>query len=359
MAVGKQVSVALENWSLNRAAEKYQEELQLLYSLGRPLRETFDLKAQVHILRQTMKDLLAGHDFSLAIQEFPGGPLEVAVSFLQEDSHQSAAEARELEEQVVRTLSPILICEDWQWAPYRSASRPNVPQMCTWCGVPIHFSDETLGVFSVASFQRERAITKEQFELIKVLAYEAAGAFENALAFKKEQQRASHLAVLNEIGRKLNSVMNPKEILPSICGLVGSSFGHEFVRFEVMDRQRQELIVVAESGYGNDLIGRRIRMDEGLSGAAAETGEPVLANSVESEPRYSAINQKVRSALSLPLRFHDELLGTMSFENCRQNAFAPQDVLTLQALADQMANALYNARAYENAREESIDRQSV
>ena len=39
-------------------------------------------------------------------------------------------------------------------------------------------------------------------------------------------------------------------------------------------------MVEAEAGYGPELMGRRIRIGEGLAGVAADSGEPVLANSV-------------------------------------------------------------------------------
>jgi len=356
LAIGNQVSVALENWSLNRAAEEHNEELQVLYSVGRALRETFDLKAQFDILRRSMKDLLAGSDFSLAMQEFPDGPIEIVVPFQQEGGTPSAtgAHATGLEGRVVQTRSPLLISHDWQWAQYRAEPGPTGARMRTWCGVPIHFSDGTMGVFAVANFQRERAITKGQFEMIRVLANEAAGAFENARVFQREQRRASHLAMLNETGRKANSVLDPKELLPSICSQVRSGFGYDLARIEVIDRERDELVVEAEAGYGDELLGRRTRIGEGLSGVAAETGDPVLANSVAREPMYIALHPRVQSGLSLPLRYHEELLGVLSFESCREHAFAPQDVLTLQALADQLAIALYNARAYQNALEEAI-----
>ncbi|MGA9055416.1 MAG: diguanylate cyclase [Terriglobia bacterium] len=356
IAIGDQVSVALENWSLNRAAEHHNEELQVLYSVGHALRDTFDLKGQFDILRRGMKDLLPGSDFSLAMQEFPDGPIEIVVPFQQEDGTPSGTgeHATVLEERVVQTRSPLLISQDWQWARDRVKPGPTGVRMRTWCGVPIHFSDGTMGVFAVANFQREGAITQGQFEMIRVLAHEAAGAFENARVLQREHRRASHLAMLNETGRKANSVLDPKELLPRICSQVRSGFGYDLVRIEVIDRERDELVVGAAAGYGDELLGRRTRIGEGLSGVAAETGDPVLANSVAREPIYTALDIQVRSGLSLPLRYHDELLGVLSFESYREHAFAPQDVLTLQALADQLANALYNARAYQGALEEAI-----
>ena len=58
------------------------------------------------------------------------------------------------------------------------------PRIKTWCGVPLHFSDGSMGVLALADMEHEFAVTKTQFELVQVLAQEAAGAVENARLFK-------------------------------------------------------------------------------------------------------------------------------------------------------------------------------
>jgi putative methionine-R-sulfoxide reductase with GAF domain len=92
-----------------------------------------------------------------------------------------------------------------------------------------------------------------------------------------------------------------------MCEEVRTAFGLDFVRIEVADLRTHELVVEAESGYGGTLVGRRIRYGEGLSGVAASSREPVLANAVAREPRYLPLRPNVRSALSLPLRYQPEL----------------------------------------------------
>ncbi len=154
--------------------------------------------------------------------------------------------------------------------------------------------------------------------------------------------------------RKLLSVLNPSELLSSICGEVRTAFGRDLVRIEVVDPQKKELVVEAEAGYGAELLGRRIRYGEGISGAAATSGDPVVANSVLRDHRYVALHPGVRSALSLPLRYRGDLLGVLSLESLREHSFSQQDVRTLQTLADQLAIALHNARAYQGALDQAI-----
>jgi diguanylate cyclase (GGDEF)-like protein/putative nucleotidyltransferase with HDIG domain len=162
------------------------------------------------------------------------------------------------------------------------------------------------------------------------------------------------LALLNELGRKASSVLNPQELLPNICGQVRNAFDYDLARIEMLDPRHEELVVEAEAGYGPELMGHRTRRGEGLAGMAADSGEPVLANSVVNEPRYIALLPGMQSALSLPLKFREELMGVLSLESREAYAFSQQDVLTLRTLADQLAIALHNARAYQVALEQAI-----
>jgi diguanylate cyclase (GGDEF)-like protein len=356
LAIGSQLGVAMENWSLHRAAERHDQELRILHRVSDLLRATFDLESQVEILREELKGVLGTTNFSLSLQESPEGPLKTVVPFETADGEDTpgAAEVDGLAEFVCQGRSPLLLNQELPAAARRLGIKPVDGRLRTWCGVPIHFSDGALGVLAAGDFERENTINQEQFELIQVLADEAASAIESARLFQKERRRSSHLALLNELAQKAASVLNPNQLLDSICGDVRSAFDRDLARIEVVDLQNNELVVEAQAGYGAELLGRRARCGEGLSGTAAMSREPALANSVLRDPRYVALHPGVRSALSLPLWYRDDLLGVLSLESFRENSFSQQEVLTLQSLADQLAIALHNARAYQSALDQAI-----
>jgi diguanylate cyclase (GGDEF)-like protein/putative nucleotidyltransferase with HDIG domain len=356
LAMGNQLGVAVENWSLHRAAERHNQELRLLHRVSELLRAKFDLESQVEILRQELQGVLGTTNFSLALQDSPEGPLKTVVPFqpVTAEVLPGVPEVDGLADFVCQGRRPLLVTEDLPAKARRLGIQSVDGRLRTWCGVPIHFSDGALGVLAVADFERENAINQEQFELMQVLADEATGAVESARLFQKERRRASHLTLLNELTRKAASDLDPKELLSNICREVRNAFDRDFARIEVADPQKNELVVEAEAGYGAELLGRRVHYGEGLSGAAAISREPVLANSVLRDLRYVALRPGVRSALSLPLRYRDDLLGVLSLESMREYSFSQQDVLTLQSLANQLAINLHNARAYQLALDQAI-----
>jgi diguanylate cyclase (GGDEF)-like protein len=354
MAIGNQISVALENRSLQMAAERHGEELRVLHRVVEALSATFDLEMQLQILEHELKGLLGASRFSLVLQESPDGRPE-AVSGLGDGvagSERDRTAADALSEYVLRTRAPLLITHDFLDMARRLEISPIDPRILCWAGVPIQFSDGSMGVLAVTDYEREGALDERRFELLKVLAGEVAVAIENARLFQQEQRRARHLALLNELARRTTAVLDPKELLPSICAQLRSAFGYELVRVETIDRD--ELVMEAQEGYAPTLLGKRRKRGEGLAGFATESGEPVLANDVTHDERYIPFHSAVRSALMVPLKYRSEVLGVLCVESLRPHSFSQQDVLTLCTLADQLAIALKNAQAYQVAQEQAI-----
>jgi len=280
LAVGNQVSVALENRYLRKVSERHDQELKILHRVAEALRATFDLQTQVQILPRELASLIGCQNFSLALQDSPGGRLETVVGMENGEPAvpETPAQTDGLSDYVLRTRAPLLIAQDLAGVAKRLGITSFDPRIRTWCGVPIRFSDGSMGVLAVADFEREKALDEKKFQLLQVLADEAAVAIENARLFQREYRRTRHLSLLNELGRKAMAVLDPQDLLPKVCEELRAAFGYELVRVEKLDRERGELAVEAQEGYGEEVLGRRFRLGQGLSGMAAETGEPAFSN---------------------------------------------------------------------------------
>ena len=352
-AIGHQISVTLENRFLHQAGERHHEELKNLHHIGEALSATFDPGVQIQILRAELKGLLGSTNFSLAFQDSAGGPIETVLAFESEEAGSELA-APGLLEYVFHSGKPL-------WIGYNVAGKTRHlgiasvdPRIRTWCGVPLRFSGGSMGVLAVADFEREYGVDEEQFSFLQVLAGGITFAIENARLFQREQRRARHLALLNELGRNAAAVLNPQELLLNICQQARNAFGYNLVRIETVDRKRNDLVIAAQDGYGVAALGRRSRLGRGFAGIAAESGVPVLANRVQEDPRYIAYDSRVLSAMSIPLKFGEDTMGVLSFESFSANSFSEQDAVTLGMLADQLAIALRNSRAYQAAQEQAI-----
>jgi len=56
---------------------------------------------------------------------------------------------------------------------------------------------------------------------------------------------------------------------------------------------------------------------------------------------------ETRSEMALPLISRGRVIGAMTIQSTRSAAFSDEDIATLQTMADQVANAIENARLFE------------
>lgn len=129
---------------------------------------------------------------------------------------------------------------------------------------------------------------------------------------------------------------------------------------EVMNARRGFLMTVEE---GTDKLEVRVAREmgqelgssspsQGIARRAAIDGHPVLmADSAEDEQfgmRESIIRQKIRSAMCVPLKIEDRILGSLYVDSSQLGiAFTEEDLELFQALANQSALAIENVRLYE------------
>ncbi len=354
-SIRDQAGIALENRMLENAAERHADEIVSLHRISEALSAAFDTQKQFEILRDELRGLFGISGVWLAFQDAPEGRFEIlsACETLPADSG-PAPQVQGLVDYVLRARAPLMIAQDFEKTSRRLSIASADRRIRCWCGVPMHFSDGTTGVLAVADFTRENALDGAQYQLLQALASEAGVSIENARLYQREQRRARHLTLLNDVARRTSAVLDPQELCNSLCSEIRQAFGYDLVRFETLDAARGELVVEAQEGYAEEILGRRFKLGEGLSGIAAASGEPITVNGVERDPRYIALDSRARSSLNIPLKYGDDSLGVLVVETFRENGFSKQDAQMVLTLADQLAIALHNASAFKSAKQEAI-----
>ena len=160
--------------------------------------------------------------------------------------------------------------------------------------------------------------------------------------------RLKELAMLCEVGKAVNSVLDLEQVLGIILSsaaelLEGSSGSVMLV--EGSDCLR----VVCELGNPR-ARGARVQMGEGISGQVALLREPMLISGrVDRKPPSSSVHRDVAvtSAMSVPLVNRDELLGVLNVNSGNDRVFTEYDLRALTLFAGHAAIAIANARLYE------------
>jgi methyl-accepting chemotaxis protein len=96
------------------------------------------------------------------------------------------------------------------------------------------------------------------------------------------------------------------------------------------------------------VVGRENRLDPATSIASlrrevVQSGEPIVIKDVRNDDRLGDAQDGVRTLVIHPIRFGEEILGTLEVEHHKRHAYGPKDLVALSTLAGQMATAIHIA----------------
>ena len=175
---------------------------------------------------------------------------------------------------------------------------------------------------------------------------------------RAERRRAEQLRAINEVGRKISSILSLDELLPYVADLLRDSFNYYNINIFLLDPESEQLVLRAGAGgyKGAVPIGSTVKVSEGIVGWVVQTGEPLLANDVAKEPKYLFVEElaDTRSELAVPIKLGAETLGVLDLESAELDAFDETDLSTAQTLSDQVAIAIENARLYQETRQMAV-----
>ncbi|HEX7400652.1 MAG TPA: GAF domain-containing protein, partial [candidate division Zixibacteria bacterium] len=221
--------------------------------------------------------------------------------------------------------------------------------------IPFTIGNRTLGVVG-AGVREAGKLNFENLNLCRSIASQAAFAVENSLLYKDVKQKAEEVSSLYEVGQRLSSILDLDELLEQILKVVVESFGYLNCAILLVDKRSQELYIKAAHGFSGDHI-RNLRIkigQEGITGWAAKTGEPLVVGDVSRETRYVAGKEGCRSEIAVPLKLKGEIIGVLDAESEKLFAFGDKDIRILSQLASQIAVVLENSRLFSEERKSNL-----
>ncbi|MFO7741416.1 MAG: GAF domain-containing protein [Anaerolineae bacterium] len=171
------------------------------------------------------------------------------------------------------------------------------------------------------------------------------------LAEEATEQATPGLTLLSEIGSRITRVLSLQSALESVVGMIQRRLGYHSVAVLRLDREGTSLVMKATAGRLSGVINEQIQIDirNGLMGWAARHGETVLVNDVDADPRYiNSYPERIfsQSELSVPIQVGNDVVGILDVQSDHRNAFNQNDVLVMEASANQIAVAMENARLH-------------
>lgn len=163
--------------------------------------------------------------------------------------------------------------------------------------------------------------------------------------------RIEELYLLQRVAQKINSILDLETLLDEVVGDVANTFG--YTRLAVLLKDEEALDLVIGAGWTGELClkGTRFKIGkDGIGGHTAATGETFYAPDVQKVPFYINGEPDTRSELDIPLKVRGDLIGIFNLQHTEIDAFSPERIRLLEALAGHVATAISNARMFQRER---------
>jgi PAS domain S-box-containing protein len=223
----------------------------------------------------------------------------------------------------------------------------------------IHVSSRETGYFDEAQRNHLNAIARQMS-----IALENRELFNRLNASRSELERAN--AALTETNRMLSALhavaaaasqsLAPQRILEAAVGKISEIFDFDATRIHLLDSASGELVREAsrEKQPERFTTVMRFMLGEGILGRVAQSGQALVFEDTASDPRYSQWTQTARTGkfndrffAVFPIRSKSGTLGTLACIGHEPRRLSVAEIQLLEAIADQLAVAIENARLFE------------
>lgn len=364
-AVAAQVAQSLESARLLEESEVSLQETQGLYQASRGI-----------VTAQTPAELLESIRGSIITPEIdrillalvtPDSPLdnltvEVAAAWERDvdtpaiiGNRWSAAQIPLIAQQLAEPLLINDVATATNIDPVSRHIFANVIKVKAMAVLPLQAGRGLLGWIMVEALRETFTFGEAELRRYETLAGQVAVSLENRRLFEDVQARVNQLTILTRIGRRLASTLDLDEILSSVIEESFNATEAQQGGIFLYNERENALELRVTRGFSPDVeskyAGYIVHAGDGLVGRVLDSGESLLVGDVSREPDYVLVDEHTRSELIMPIRQGSLLLGVLNLESPRANGFTESDQHLLEAMADQAAVAITNARAYEAERE--------
>lgn len=219
--------------------------------------------------------------------------------------------------------------------------------------IPVINQESIYGVMGVKR-PLEYPFNDHELELIQALAAIVTQALKDTHRVAVEEWRIEQLKLVRKVSAQIVDVLDLDELVRQLTASIQKTFEYYYVAIFTLDQPRNTLRFRSSAGPPGLKRKRKaspvlkVEIGKGLIGVVAQTGEEIVSNDVQNEPRfkYTESLPGTISEAAIPLKIEDKILGVLDIQSNEAYAFHPNDLLVLRALADTISIAIEGANLY-------------
>jgi L-methionine (R)-S-oxide reductase len=132
--------------------------------------------------------------------------------------------------------------------------------------------------------------------------------------------------LIPELDALAAAATSARELMTGIVGLLHKNLlKYNWVGFYMIEKEPAEDMLVLGPFKGSMTPHTRIRLNQGICGAAASSGETVIVDDVGSDSRYLACSAETKSEIVVPVFVAGNVVGELDIDSHFRAAFASED----------------------------------
>jgi GAF domain-containing protein/DNA-binding response OmpR family regulator len=363
-ALSLQAAIAIKNANLFDEIEQRAAELAIINSVQEGLASKLDFQVIIELVGDKIRSIFDAQSINITQYDADADLFSSLYTMERGVRHSYAPMAPgPIFRHIVNTRESLLFKTVAEFNAIGAIIVPGTESSKSGIYVPLVQGKQLMGVIALENVDRENAFTETDLRLLTTLANSMSVALENARLFdetqrllKETEQRAAELAIINSVQEGLARKLDLQEIVDLVGEKIGEIFAADTVSVGMYDSDRDW----AFNLYYVDR-GQRISLEDGpaprpsLTAIVIDTHEPLLVGTSEEMTKLGAVkisregeeNDRNEAYLGVPILANKKVIGAVSVQSYKQNAFDQNDLRLLRTLANSMSVALENARLFD------------
>ncbi|MCI0519261.1 MAG: GAF domain-containing protein, partial [Chloroflexi bacterium] len=217
---------------------------------------------------------------------------------------------------------------------------PWLPGTRSEMALPLKVHQRVIGVLDVQS-DTAAAFDEGDIAILQTMADQLAIAYETARLFSATRRQLDELTLLQAVAAAGAQASSEYALIETATRLIGQTLKPDNYGLLLLDEKSGFLHAHPAYFERRGVTMAPIPLGWGVAGMVAAQGSPLRTGRVE------GMHPEIHSALCVPLKAGDRLLGVINIEHTRPDVFSAEDERLLSALAEQLATAMVKIRLLE------------
>lgn len=230
--------------------------------------------------------------------------------------------------------------------------------------LPLLTSGQELG-YIIVFFTQPYSFPEVTQRFWAAMIDQAGIALSNRRLIQEAAYRVIKMETAAEVAQASSSILDLNNLLNSAVNLIRDRFDLYYAGAFLVDKNNTWAVLRAGTGQAGKIqLKKNHRLKIGgdsMIGWSVEHRQPRIALDVGQEAVHfqNPDLPDTRSEMALPLIYRNRAIGALTVQSTEQAAFSREDIIFLQTMANQLANAIENARLFEQAQQEIAERTRV